>query len=161
MNVPLNIDLQQILLHLFNFAILAFGLYFLLYKPVKDFMAKREEHYAAVDAEAASRLAEAKAAEELYRSRLDSADAEIAAKREAAAAELERISARRMDEAAEEARNMLLNAEAEALREKEKILESAKEELAGMAVSAVRKLMDESVSESYDDFLAAAERSGK
>ena len=38
MNVPLNINLQQILLHLFNFAILGFGLYFLLYKPVKDLM---------------------------------------------------------------------------------------------------------------------------
>ena len=41
MNVPLNIDWQQILLHLMNFAILAGGLYLLLYKPVKQFMAKR------------------------------------------------------------------------------------------------------------------------
>ena len=41
--MPLNIDWQQILLHLLNFAILAFGLYFLLYKPVKAFREKREE----------------------------------------------------------------------------------------------------------------------
>ena len=40
--MPLNIDWQQILLHLLNFAILAGGLYFLLYAPVKSFMAKRE-----------------------------------------------------------------------------------------------------------------------
>lgn len=32
MNIPLNIDWQQILLHLFNFAILAGGLYLLLYR---------------------------------------------------------------------------------------------------------------------------------
>lgn len=52
MNIPLNIDWQQILLHLLNFVILAGGLYFLLYKPVKQFMAKREEHYRSVDAQA-------------------------------------------------------------------------------------------------------------
>jgi len=32
--MPLNINFQQILLHMFNFVILAFGLYMLLYKPV-------------------------------------------------------------------------------------------------------------------------------
>ena len=31
--MPLNINFQQILLHMFNFVILAFGLYMLLYKP--------------------------------------------------------------------------------------------------------------------------------
>ena len=41
MNIPLNIDWQQILLHVLNFVILFGGLYFLLYKPVKNFMAKR------------------------------------------------------------------------------------------------------------------------
>ena len=32
MNIPLNIDWQQILLHVLNFVILFGGLYFLLYK---------------------------------------------------------------------------------------------------------------------------------
>ena len=41
--MPLNIDWQQILLHWMNLAILAGGLYFLLYKPVVDFMHKREQ----------------------------------------------------------------------------------------------------------------------
>lgn len=31
--MPLNINFQQILLHMFNFSVLAFGLYMLLYKP--------------------------------------------------------------------------------------------------------------------------------
>ena len=43
--MPLNIDWQQILLHWMNLAILAGGLYFLLYKPVVSFMQKREQHY--------------------------------------------------------------------------------------------------------------------
>ena len=36
--MPLNINFQQILLHMFNFVILAFGLYMLLYKPVTTAM---------------------------------------------------------------------------------------------------------------------------
>ena len=40
MGIPLNVDWQQILLHLFNFIILFGGLWLLLYKPVKNFMAK-------------------------------------------------------------------------------------------------------------------------
>ena len=39
--MPLNIDWQQILLHWMNLAILTGGLYVLLYKPVKEFIAKR------------------------------------------------------------------------------------------------------------------------
>ena len=41
MNIPLNIDWQQILLHLFNFAILVGGLYLLLYNPVKTVRRRR------------------------------------------------------------------------------------------------------------------------
>ena len=53
MNIPLNIDWQQILLHLLNFVILAGGLYLLLYKPVKAFMEKRQQYYQEQDAKAA------------------------------------------------------------------------------------------------------------
>ena len=56
MNIPLNIDWQQILLHVLNFVILFGGLYFLLYKPVKNFMAKREAHYAEMAQKAQSEL---------------------------------------------------------------------------------------------------------
>ena len=59
MNIPLNIDWQQILLHFFNFSILVGGLYLLLFKPVKDFMAKREQHYQAIDDDAAAKQREA------------------------------------------------------------------------------------------------------
>ena len=59
MGVPLNIDWQQILLHVFNLIILTGGLYFLLYQPVTAFMKKRQEYYAGP--EAAARLAGADA----------------------------------------------------------------------------------------------------
>ena len=72
MNIPLNIDWQQILLHFFNFSILVGGLYLLLFKPVKDFMAKREQHYQAIDDDAAAKLREAE-------EKVKSADERVAA----------------------------------------------------------------------------------
>ena len=70
MNIPLNIDWQQILLHLFNFVILAGGLYLLLYRPVKNFMKKREEHYKAMDQQARQDRQEAQQLKEDYQARL-------------------------------------------------------------------------------------------
>ncbi len=159
MNIPLNIDLQQILLHLFNFAILAFGLFFLLFKPVKDFMAKREAHYAAMNAEAEEHLAKAKETEELYRQQLSEADNEIAEKRREAIAEAEKLSDRRIREAEAKAKKLIAEARENAERERDSILENARDEVSEMAVIAVKKLMTESVSDSYDEFLSAAERS--
>ena len=57
--MPLNIDWQQILLHLFNFVILFGMLYFLLYAPVKKFMDKRTEYYKNMDDEAKNKLLKA------------------------------------------------------------------------------------------------------
>ena len=70
MGVPLNIDWQQILLHLFNFLILFGGLYLLLYRPVKAFMDKRTAYYADMDAEAKRKLADAERQKEQYRDHL-------------------------------------------------------------------------------------------
>ena len=53
MNLPLNINLQQIFLHMLNFVILTGGLYFILYNPVKKFMDQRTAHYAEMDKAAA------------------------------------------------------------------------------------------------------------
>ena len=81
MNIPLNIDWQQILLHLFNFSILAGGLYLLLYRPIQDFMKKREEHYREVDRQAEEAKAQADRLQQEYQEKLSSADAELAQKR--------------------------------------------------------------------------------
>ena len=66
MGIPLNVDWQQILLHLFNFIILFGGLWLLLYKPVKNFMAKREAYYKDMDKAAAEKLAAAENEQQKY-----------------------------------------------------------------------------------------------
>ena len=89
MSVPLNIDWQQILLHLFNFVILAGSLYFLLYKPVKKFMDNRTAYYQTLDANAEEKVANAKKLEEMYQNRLNDAETEIRDKKTRAVKEAE------------------------------------------------------------------------
>lgn len=102
MGVPLNIDWQQILLHVFNLIILTGGLYFLLYQPVTAFMKKRQEYYAGLEADAQAKLQEAEQkvreadetlsgmqaeAEQLRADAMKQADAEAAARLAGADAE--------------------------------------------------------------------------
>ena len=78
MGIPLNVDWQQILLHLFNFIILAGGLWLLLYKPVKNFMAKREAYYKDMDKAATDKLAAAEAEQQKYSGLVEKAQDEAA-----------------------------------------------------------------------------------
>ena len=75
--MPLNIDFQQILLHWMNLAILTGGLYVLLYKPVKQFMDKREAHYQELERQAADKLAQAEQLKAERQAQLDQAGEEI------------------------------------------------------------------------------------
>ena len=160
MNIPLNIDWQQILLHLFNFAILAGGLYLLLYRPVKDFMKKREEHYQSMDEAAERARADAAQLQEQYASRLSQADAEIAQKRVEAQRELDQYRAQQMGAARQEAQSILDRAKENAGREHEEMLARAQKELADLAVTATEKLVLKAQGDPYEQCLDLAERGG-
>ena len=96
-NIPLNIDWQQILLHFFNFSILVGGLYLLLFKPVKSFMAKREKHYADMESAAQEREKSTADLEAAMRQREAEFDAALEEKRAAAAKEAESFAQQQRD----------------------------------------------------------------
>ena len=81
MSLPLNIDLQQILLHMLNFVILVGGLYFILYSPVKKFMDQRAARYAEMDKAAADKLSEAEKLAASHQAQLDKLDEELRERR--------------------------------------------------------------------------------
>ena len=141
MNIPLNIDWQQILLHLFNFAILAGGLYFLLFKPVKDFMDKRIVYYAEKEKEVADKIEQAKTHEQEYRNLMESADLEINRKKEQAAKDAEKIAKTILDDADKQKERILAEAQKAAAHEKEKMIQDAKEEIVGLAMAATVKML--------------------
>ena len=141
MNIPLNIDWQQILLHLFNFAILSGGLYFLLYKPVKSFMDQRLAYYAGKEKEAADKIEQAKAQEQEYQKRLEGADLEISSMKEQASKDAKKMADTILDDANKQKEHILAEAQKAAAHEKEKMIQDAKEEIVGLAMAATVKML--------------------
>lgn len=155
----LGIDWRQILLHLFNFAILTGGLYFLLYSPIKKFIEKREAYYRKIDGEANEKLASAKRLEDEARLRLEGAEREIAEKRLKAEAELRSSSNSRIEEAKARSEKIIADAIKAAEAEKEAILDSADKDIIEMTKEASARMVHSSTDEAFEAFLKVAERS--
>lgn len=145
MNIPLNIDWQQILLHLFNFAILTAGLYFLLYKPVKKFMDGRVEHYKQMDETAQEKMAKASELEANYQARLSAVDEELRQKRVQSAQKAQQSADEQIQLARQQAEKILSEAQESAQRERKKVLAEAQEEIAELAAAAAEKLVQHSL----------------
>ena len=136
MSIPLNIDWQQILLHLFNFAILSGGLYLLLYRPVKAFMDQRQAYYQNLHQEV---------------------EADMARRRADAEKELDALRAQQVAAAKQEAEEIISKAQESARREKAEVLSKASKELVDMAVTAAEKIALGSEGDPYEQFLSLAE----
>ena len=157
--MPLNIDWQQILLHLLNFVLLFAILYFLLYKPVKQFMDKRSEYYKKLDDEAKANLAEAEEKKVQYQAAIDSAEDEIREKKHQAAVELEELTAAKTKSAEAEAAKIIADARRSIEAERVKMLREAENEITDMVSAAADKMVAQSTtSQAFDQFLDAAKR---
>lgn len=157
--MPLNIDWQQILLHLFNFIILFAILYFLLYKPVKQFMDKRAEYYKNLDDEANAKLAESEKAKEEYEKRLANAEDEISAQKKKAYKEIEEANAALIKRAEKKAEKIVADARKNIEYDRAKMLKEAQTEITDMVASAAEKLVAQATtSQAFDQFLESAKR---
>ncbi len=163
--MPLNIDWQQILLHLLNFLILAVGLYFILYKPVKKFMKKREDDYAAREEKTAEALKDAESSRAEYEDKLARAEEEIASLKKSAAAETEAVRAERLRDAETEAEGIVAAARGKAQEEKRKIIEGVGTEIRDIVGSMAEKVvasdkvkLSSGLNDAYEEFLSAAEK---
>lgn len=154
----LGINFQQILLHLLNFGILFFGLYFILYSPVKKFMDGRVKHYSDMEDAAQNKLAEAESLKAEHEAGLENLKNEISAKRAAAEKDLNEYRDSQTQAAKEEAAKIISDATEAARKEHDRIVDQSSAELTDLAVKAAKKVMDESVSDSYDRFLDEAEK---
>ena len=157
--MPLNIDWQQILLHWMNLAILTGGLYFLLFKPVKQFMEKREAYYQERDEEAAGKLAEAERIKAEYQAKLDAADEAIRQSRAKAQQAVQQSAEEQLSRVQAQAQQILTHARAEAEHDREEILRSSQRELRKLASEATKRLALER--DPFDQFLDLAEEGVK
>ena len=155
--VPLNIDWQQVLLHVLNFVILFAGLWLLLYKPVRSFMQKRREHYEKMDADANAKNAAAEEKKAAYEQKLAAADAEAEEKRRAAERAAADYEAEKRAEADAFAKQVVSDARRDAVQIKAQAVSEARGEIADIVSEAVGKVvLEDSTSEAYDQFLDAA-----
>lgn len=161
MNLPLNIDIRQILLHMLNFVILFGGLYFILYKPVKDFILKREKMYEDMDISAKNALKSAEDTKKDYEAKLKTADGEIQEMKAKAQEEAEASAGDIIKKAKAEADEILNKARTQAEYETRESLQHANSEISKIALSAAKKIVFESTRDSFDAFLDNAKGDAK
>ena len=158
MSIPLNIDWQQILLHLFNFAILAGGLYLLLYRPVKQFMEQRQSYYQNIHQEAQQVKEQADQMKAEYQEKMSQVEKTIAQRQADAEQELEQLRSQQVADAKQEAEEILAKAQENAQREKTEMISKASKELVDIAVTAAEKIALGAGGDPYEQFLTLAER---
>lgn len=158
--MPLNIDLQQILLHWMNLAILTGGLYFLLFKPVKQFIEKREAHYRELEEQAAGKLAQAEQLRADCKAKLDAAEDEIHQERAKAQQAAAQAAQEQLEQAEEQARHIVAKAKAEAEQSKERAIRESQREMRELAAKAARKLAAKPGADFFDQFLDLTEGGG-
>lgn len=155
--MPLNMDLQQILLHWMNLVILTGGLYFLLFKPVKAFMEKRQAHYQDLEQQANDKLAQAEQLRADCQAKLDQADDEIHRERAQAQQSAAQAAQEQLDQAREQAEHIVAKAKAEAEQSKERAIRESQREMRELAAKAARKLAAKPGADFFDQFLDLTE----
>ncbi len=157
-NLPLNINFTQIFLHLLNFLILFAILYFLLYKPVKNFMAKRQQEYKDIDDEARENLKQAEETKAQYETRMAEAESEISELKSRNRVEIEANREKQVRAAKDEAERIIKEAKDQAEKEKNRIIEEAQTEISEMVTDATEKIiLQQTAGEAFDQFLSAVD----
>lgn len=143
---------------MFNLIILGFGLYLLLYKPVKAFMDKREAYYKDLDDSANKKNEDADKLLKEYQDKLAKADEEINEKKNIAMKELDDKVNSELNKAKEDAKRIVEDAKAQGQKKHDELVESANKDICDLAIKATGKLVDKTLDDSYDEFLLAVKK---
>ena len=152
--MPLNIDVQQILLHLFNLVLLFGILYVLLYKPVHDFMEKREEEYRKRDESTKGALSDAENLKAEYERKIAEAEKENAIERANISAQAEADREKIIGDAHEHAAKIVEDARDKAQKEHDRLIARAQTEIAEYVSKAAEKIVmkEGDLEDDFDSF---------
>lgn len=143
---------------MFNLIILGFGLYLLLYKPVKAFMDKREAYYKDLDDSANKKNEDADKLLKEYQDKLAKADEQIEDKKNIAMKELDDKVNSELNKAKEDAKRIVEDAKAQGQKKHDELVESANKDICDLAIKATSKLVDKTLDDSYDEFFEAVKK---
>lgn len=143
---------------MFNLIILGFGLYYILYKPVKAFMDKREAYYKDLDDSANKKNEDADKLLKEYQDKLAKADEEIKDKKNIAMKELDEKVNSELNKVKEDAKRIVEDAKAQGQKKHDELVESANKDICDLAIKATSKLVDKTLDDSYDEFFEAVKK---
>lgn len=158
--MPLNIDIQQILLHLFNLVLLFGILYLLLYKPVHDFMDKREEEYRKRDEKTKGALSDAEKLKAEYEEKVARAEKENAETRASISAAAESDRERIITDAHEKASKIIDDARVKAQSEHDRLIARAQTEITEYVSKAAAKIVmdNDGLEDDFDSFFESVDK---
>ncbi|TYP58792.1 F0F1 ATP synthase subunit B [Thermosediminibacter litoriperuensis] len=137
------LNLYTVILQLINVAVLFYFMKRLFFKPVREFLEKRDESIRRKFVEADKRLEEARQLYEDYREKLDRAGEEVRAMIETAREQAKAIKEEAEREAKEKADIFLARAREEIDREKARALSEVKSRAAELSVMLAAKIIEE------------------
>ena len=145
----LGLGWEKMLLYFANFVILFFGMTFLLFKPIKKFMAKRQEEIKKEYEVAEEAKREAEVMKAQYEA--DAKEAELEAQKQIEIAKAEKEEALRANEvllenAKIQAREIVSSAKLRAEEDRKHAIKEAREEIIDMAVSLAEDILEREVS---------------
>lgn len=150
--MPLNINWQQILLHLFNFFLLLAILTHFVYEPVLNFIKKRQDHFKELEDDYKNKNDQAQKLIDENNRIYENTDEEIRKYKAEKLEEINKLAQEKIDAANDQAQKIIEQAKSRADMEYNKILENANKDIRKMAIETTRKLIHGSKDE-YDDFI--------
>lgn len=145
-NLPLGLDGMKILLHLLNFLILLIGVTFLLYKPVKKFIDKRQSEIETQYSKNESTKADAEELHNTYLSKMENATSEIMVLRDEAEKATHMIRENAISEASQKAEELIGKAEIESQEIKTETIKEIQSKVANVAVNIAKALLEREIS---------------
>ena len=150
-DLPLGINFIEILIHLFNFLVLVTFLSLLIYKPVKKFMAKREDEYKNADSKSKATEKEALSLKEIHESILNKAKQDAVHITEQAEKAVGNLKQEILNEARAQANEIIKAGEKEVLQEKEKAREELVYTVSELAIEIAQKILEREIREEDND----------
>jgi F-type H+-transporting ATPase subunit b len=139
----LNVSLANLICIVINLLVLFVAMKFILFKPVQEIIAKRQEEADRQFGEAAAKQAEAEELKEQYNGSLAGIEEERKQTLQQARANANKEYQKILEDAETQAKQLKADAEAEAEASKAQIIKKAEQEIADMVVNAATKVVGE------------------
>ncbi|MDR2635061.1 MAG: ATP synthase F0 subunit B [Clostridiales bacterium] len=149
--MPLNLNVIEILIHLFNLAVLVTAVRFLLYKPIKKFMEKRASEYRMAAEETKRKLLEAEEFHESSRKLLNDARREALDIANATSSSARQQADVIISDAKEKADDLMGRAYEDIRLKKEEEARGLKQAISELAVTLASEILEKQITSDDND----------